>query len=78
MILGVLWSTNLPRVEPRYNFVDLFCGEAQATKTAWLARTSQPVMMGETLSKQLSKKSFLLVVVDHINQDGFGLHRGIL
>ena len=33
VVLGILWSTNLPPVEPRYHFMDLFCGEAQATKT---------------------------------------------
>ena len=33
VVLALLWSTNLPAVESRYHFMDLFCGEAQATKT---------------------------------------------
>ena len=36
VVLGIMWSHNLPSIKPRYNFVDLFCGEAQATKTAQL------------------------------------------
>ena len=33
VVLGVLWSTNLPPVTPKFHFLDLFAGEAQATKT---------------------------------------------
>lgn len=33
VVLGVLWSRNLPPVTPKFHFLDLFAGEAQATKT---------------------------------------------
>ena len=37
VVLGVLWSTDLPRPSPQFQFLDMFCGKAQATKTWWLA-----------------------------------------
>lgn len=34
--LMVLWSKNLPAVFPRFQFLDLFAGVANATKIWWL------------------------------------------
>ena len=33
IILALSWSSNVPGIEGRYQFLDLFCGEAQATRT---------------------------------------------
>ena len=34
VVLGVMWSKNLPDIHPRFHFFDLFCGEAQASRAA--------------------------------------------
>lgn len=31
IVLGVMWMDNLPTIEPRYHFFDLFCGDAKAS-----------------------------------------------
>ena len=33
IILALSWSSNVPAIDERYQFLDLFCGEAQATRT---------------------------------------------
>ena len=33
IILLIVWSENFPRRKPRYQFLDLFAGKAQASKT---------------------------------------------
>ena len=32
VVLGVLWSENLPPISPKFHFLDLFAGQANASK----------------------------------------------
>ena len=37
VVLLLTWSTNIPPIEPRFHFLDLFAGQAAATKVWFLA-----------------------------------------
>jgi len=71
--LMVMWSTNVPPIRPRFQFLDLFAGVANATKiwsgagycTATVDESHHP---GERVMNFLTPPGFLLVIYIVLNE----------
>ena len=44
VVLGVLWSPNLPATTPAFSFFDLFAGQSEATRAWYLGICSLPLL----------------------------------